>query len=309
MTIGNAGYKIYSQALRTGVIDAIPRNKFNFTVTLTRTGVTEALKLERIANIQMPTFTLRTQTLNKYNNKSIIQTGIDYTPITLTAYDTKDAVFETFLKDYARYYFAGPMNDEDYATWLTSPKGLELREEKTYIKSIKILRHDPDNKEAKLESEIEIFNAYIQNIDTDTLDYSDSGASIIRVTFGYEGYRVLSSNTVMPPDHVNNPNLANEFGLGTDISATVVTETDAFQKMFTVVPDELGNATGKSAGNAENNTAEDEAQFTRNKGAVTSNQPQLERWDGNLKTGEKVRNINGVSYKVPAPVVKKTGVQ
>ena len=37
------------------------------------------------------------------------------------------------------------------------------------------------------------------------------------------------------------------------------------------------------------------------KPVVKTNKPQLEKWDGTLKKGEKIRNIDGVSYKVPAP--------
>ena len=249
---GKAGYNIYSQGSKTGVLDAIPRNKFNFTVSLTRVDTPAPLVLERIANIQMPTFTYRTQTLNKYNNKSIVQTGIDYTPITLTAYDTKDAVFETFLKDYARHYFAGPMNDEDYGTWLTSPKGLELPlTKKPYITTIKIVREDATG----LTNEIEIFNAFIQNVDTDTLDYSDSGASIIRVTFGYEGYRISSTGTVVPPvTQSENMVVPLENGFTDDFDEA----EQQYLKQFDVIPETNNVGVGKNK--------------------ITTNQPQYEEF-------------------------------
>ena len=35
---------------------------------------------------------------------------------------------------------------------------------------------------------------------------------------------------------------------------------------------------------------------------TTNNNNNLSRFKGTLKTGEKIRNINGVSYIVPAPV-------
>ena len=116
MALGDTAYVKYGQALTKGTLTAIPRNKFSFTVKLIIAGG-GVVDLTRIANVQLPTFTYRTQTLNNYNSKSIVQTGIDYTPITLTAYDTKDAEFEKFLKDYANHYITGPMNQADYEEW------------------------------------------------------------------------------------------------------------------------------------------------------------------------------------------------
>ena len=196
MALGARAYKEYSQFLKSGEITAIPRNKYSFTVSIDT--IDKTYEFIRIANVQMPSFTYRTQTVNNYNDKSIVQTGIDYTPITLTAYDTKDAKFEEFLKDYARHYVAGPMNDDDYAGWLNSPKGLEPRDTNHYIKRMIIDRVDGKH----LKNKIEIFHPFIANADTDTLDYSDSSPTVFRVSFNYEGYRILSENSAPPPDIV-----------------------------------------------------------------------------------------------------------
>lgn len=276
MAIGDAGYYLYGQSSAQGEIDAIPRNKYSFTVSLNYVGSPQPLDLTRIANIQMPTFTYRTQTLNKYNSKNIVQTGIDYTPITLTAYDTKDHYMEDFLKDYARYYFAGPMNEDDYASWLQSPKGLELPQSRNFITTLTIKRKDTANR----SNVIEIFNPYITNVDTDTLDYADSSASVFRVSFAYEGYNIISDGTSPPPPSMDD----------------------------TVTPDAGFNDVPESE-TTENNYVIDQslekldtAQVPKEKKPkVLSNKPQLERWDGTLKKGEKIRNIDGVSYKVPAP--------
>ena len=194
MTLGARAHKEYSQGLKSGEITAIPRNKYSFTVSIDT--IDKTYEFIRIANVQMPSFVYRTQTINNYNNKSIIQTGIDYTPITLTAYDTKDAKFEEFLKDYARHYVAGPMNDDDYAGWLNSPKGLEPRDTNHYIKRMIIDRVDTKT----LSNKIEIFHPFIANADADTLDYSDSSPTVFRVSFNYEGYRILSDASAPKPE-------------------------------------------------------------------------------------------------------------
>lgn len=195
MAIGSRAYNEYGQALKTGELTAIPRNKYSFTVSIDT--IDKPYEFIRIANVQMPSFTYRSQTINNYNNKSIVQTGIDYTPITLTAYDTKDAAFEEFLKNYARHYVAGPMNEESYVEWLANPnnKGLELRDTNHYIKKMVIERVDGKS----LTNKIEIFHPFIANADADTLDYSDSSPTVFRVSFNYEGYNILSSDTALPP--------------------------------------------------------------------------------------------------------------
>jgi hypothetical protein len=210
-TMGDRAHRVYRQEQSTGELTAIPRNKYSFTVSLDT--INGPVDLTRIANVQMPSFTYRTQTINKYNDKSIVQTGIDYTPITLTAYDTNDATFEKFLKDYARHYITGPMNDESYTDWLISPKGINLPVTGHYIRKMLITRVDTKT----LSNEIEIFHPFITNADADTLDYSDSSPTVFRVAFNYEGYRILSDIT--PPEstpeiatkQVSNINQVNEF--------------------------------------------------------------------------------------------------
>ena len=198
MALGNDAHILYGQSLphnKDEKLLAIPRNKYNFDVKLNTiaNGDDRVVYLPRIANVAMPSFVYRTQTLNNYNDKSVVQTGIDYTPITLTAYDTKDAVFENFLKRYADHYYTGPMNEGSYAEWLNSPKGFNLKTTNHYITSMVITRIDTN----KQKNIIEIFHPFIQNADADTLDYSDSSPTTFRVTFAYEGYRIdtpLGSN-------------------------------------------------------------------------------------------------------------------
>lgn len=276
MAIGSAGYEIYSQGLRNGVVEAIPRSKFNFTLSLNYLGAAQPLVLKRIANVAMPGVAFRTQTLNKYNSKAIVQTGIDYTPITLTAYDTKDAEFEKFLKNYADHYFKGPLTDETYTDWLNSPKGYTAPGDNHYIKSMIMERVDGPG----LTNTIEVFNPFIQSIDADTLDYSDSGMSTYRITFAYEGYRIVSENSppVAKPVTPDDDPLEAFGGAGDDFD-------DEYED-YPVTP-----ATKPSG-----------AAVTDPKGnAAVSNQPQLKPFKGKLKTGEKIRNINGKSYVVPAP--------
>jgi len=284
MALGDAGYVKYGQSQVSGDIVAIPRNKYSFTASMIYQGSQQPLDLTRIVNIQMPTFAYRTQTLNKYNSKSIVQTGIDYTPITLTAYDTKDHLIEDFLKDYARHYIAGPMNEDDHITWLTSKKGLETPLQKNFITQLDIIRKDSST----LENKIQIYHPYITNIDTDTLDYSDSAAAIYRITFAYEGFSIASTGTPVKP--TPEP-IVEEFD--TADQNLFLDDFDEAEKEYLVSETKK---TPPAAGNTTSGTT-----------AIKTNKPELERWDGTLKKGEKIRNIDGVSYKVPAPIEKGAG--
>lgn len=291
MAIGDSAYKVYSQDQRRGEIDAVPRNKYSFTVSLNYIDSPTPLSLVRIANVQIPTYVYRSQTLNAYNAKKTVLTGIDYTPITITAYDTKDAVFEKFLKDYTAHYVDGPLNNDDYSAFLTNPKGIKTPESRNFIRSIIITRKDAKN----LENVIEIYNPYITNIDADTLDYSDSSPAIYRLTFTYEGFKILSEGQATTEAEILQ---AEEF-------ANAATADDGFVEVDDFAEYEV-----------DKNDAEN-IEDLKTTGKVTSNQKQLKelpdvnetsnpdnlkRFKGKLKTGEAIRNINGVSYIVPAPI-------
>lgn len=187
MTLGTKAHILYGQNREPGgMISAVPRFKFNFTCNLTT--IDGGVDLERIANVSMPGYATRSQVQNSYNRKKIIQTGIDYTPVTITAYDTKDAFIENFLKSYSNYYYAGPMNTQDLNSHNLDGKGYKLQSDRHYIKTLVITRKNSEED----TSITTVFNPTITNIESDTLDYSDSGLVQYRLTFMYEGFDITS---------------------------------------------------------------------------------------------------------------------
>jgi hypothetical protein len=187
MTLGTKAHNLYGQNTNIGsVISAVPRSKFNFKCELTT--VDGPVDLERVSNVSMPSHVARAQTLNSYNRKKVIQTGIDYNPIVLTAYDTRDAAIENFLKSYTDYYYAGPMNTADLTAHNLDGKGYRLQQDRYYIKTFVITRKN-STQDTNI---ITIFNPIISSIESDTLDYSDSGLVQYRITFMYEGYDIQS---------------------------------------------------------------------------------------------------------------------
>lgn len=189
----NHAYDKYNQATPRGeVVKGIPRHKFNFTASLNYQDKT--LNLEKILNVQMPSWTSSAITMNAYNSKRVIQTNYEYSPITMIAYDTHSpSVLQDFLKEYSNYYFAGPMNLNGT---LDGDKGFKLQKSRNFIKTLDILRQDGQS-----TNQITVYNPIITGIDADTLDYSDSSLTQYRLTFVYEGYdiRDISSTSPLPP--------------------------------------------------------------------------------------------------------------
>lgn len=60
--------------------------------------------------VDLPKFTMATKTLNAYNRKNIIQTGIQYDPISITFHDDSADIITNLWNDYYTYYY----RDSDY---------------------------------------------------------------------------------------------------------------------------------------------------------------------------------------------------
>jgi hypothetical protein len=184
--VANKAYEIYGQATPPGqYLEAIPRSKYNFGCRLI--GIPGTVELERIASVTMPSVSMKTSAMNSYNRKVIVQTGYDYSPVVLVAYDTKDAAIENFLKGYMNYYYKGPMNTESFNEHQTQGKGYKLQDDRNYIKQFVIERKSGED-----NNTITLWNPFIQSIDADTLDYSDSGLVQYRITFMYESFETKS---------------------------------------------------------------------------------------------------------------------
>ena len=55
----------------------------------------------RIASVTMPWSQSRVSAQNQHNKKRLIQTGIDYSPVTMRVHDDRDAQVERFLRNNA----------------------------------------------------------------------------------------------------------------------------------------------------------------------------------------------------------------
>ena len=187
------------------VQELLPRQRFQFSASIyhraPRGGNTQ-LNIPRIASIDMPGYSVNTATLNQFNKKRTIQTGINYTPVNIVAYDTRDtrqnpenANIESFLREYTQYYYAGVFDRtpdlltmDDITTGFfdgNTGTGYALPEEKYFISRIEILR-----KSTQETNKITLFNPMLTQVDGDRLDYADSNPVQYSLQFTYESFNI-----------------------------------------------------------------------------------------------------------------------
>ena len=120
---GAQGLKDYAHAsktFRTNGYELAPRNKFLFHVyfnlntaeipTLRNIfSVSDQTSLGLlIKTIQLPNFSIATETLNQYNRKRVIQKQINYLPVVMTFHDDGGDLSRNLWYNYYSYYYKDP---------------------------------------------------------------------------------------------------------------------------------------------------------------------------------------------------------
>jgi hypothetical protein len=122
-----------------------PKSKFNFYVNFSiNTNALKSLNFSYqhaneinmlVKTCELPKFTIDTVTADQYNRKHIIQTKINYQPVTLTFHDDRLGVVNQLWQNYFSYYYADPTvakqssayKNTAYSpgTLITAPYGLD----------------------------------------------------------------------------------------------------------------------------------------------------------------------------------------
>lgn len=58
-----------------------------------------------VKSVDLPGFNMKTETLNQYNRKKIVQTGVEYSPINLEFHDDNAGITSFLWESYFRYYY------------------------------------------------------------------------------------------------------------------------------------------------------------------------------------------------------------
>ena len=108
----HAGNLYNQQSAGNVITENQPRHKFNYFINIEFSvpdATNEFFDIETITALVKtfdgPRFSIDTQTLNQYNKKRIIQTRINFDPITITLHDVVDGKTVKLWEYYYRYYF------------------------------------------------------------------------------------------------------------------------------------------------------------------------------------------------------------
>lgn len=204
-----------------GLDSRVPRVKYLFFVNfisprpeLTKnyndfgTGISLLVK-----SFSKPGFSIKADVLNQYNKKRIVQTGIEYDPITITFYNTYDKKVIDTINDYMRFYY-GDFKAEKSSAWNndiiapiyqyivgSSPmNGVDWGFNFPPLFSKNTTSKTFDMSDSYFFSEINLYqfgsnyvdkftfvNPKITKVNFDTEDYSDGSADTISITILFEG--------------------------------------------------------------------------------------------------------------------------
>jgi len=121
--VGGRGLKDYAHAsktFRTNGYELAPRNKFLFHVyfNINREQIAPLQQVFDISDktaigllvktIQLPNFSIETETMNQYNRKRIVQKRINYLPVRVEFHDDAGDIVRNLWYNYFSYYYKDP---------------------------------------------------------------------------------------------------------------------------------------------------------------------------------------------------------
>lgn len=120
-------------------LEYVPRVKFLFHVyfnlnTDPRTGIPSLQKVFSedqssigmlVKTIQLPQYTIATETLNQYNRKRVIQKKIDYNPVQVEMHDDGGDLIRTLWYNYFSYYYKDPSQSYNNVTATNGAPGVD----------------------------------------------------------------------------------------------------------------------------------------------------------------------------------------
>jgi hypothetical protein len=180
----------------------VPRQKFNFTLVIDRFD-RDSTTFTRVSNASAASYSVDTQIMNQYNKKRVIQTRLNYEPITVAFYDTFDNEWHNLMREYLAHYFNGSRgiehrtNLEGSSTvtpFFATDHGFTPNADRYFFPSIKIIQNGYRN----AYRETKLINPIITNMQGDALDYSDSQPVMYTVTFQPESIQVAEVQQTAP---------------------------------------------------------------------------------------------------------------
>lgn len=260
-----------------GPITAAPRLGYNFSVefllnqeiAISDASFGHTFTFNRVSGVSVPDVQYDTQPVNQYNRIRHVATRQVFGPASLSIYDTKDNRFTNILKAYSKHYFNGMELDEDTFSGY-SMNDVDFQNGK---------EHPFGAQSISPTARFFIEELRIHNIDFNKTEgrthqlFNCMITSVSLDRFDYSSSLPILYQIQVQPEHVNvGPlNLTNVDG-GSDVD-------NPTQDLAVTVSNRPANVVNAVPVNNPNN---------------------LQPFTGTLKAGEKIRNIDGKSFVVPA---------
>lgn len=173
-----------------------------------------------VKSVDLPKFQIDVQTVNQYNRKKLVQTGIKYQPITISFHDDNSNITTNLWKQYYEYYFA----DAGLSNTSGNKESFESFQATKYMS--KSYRYGLDNNQAepffdsvdvyifyrRRYTKFTIVNPTITDWSHDTLSYSEAGNILAnKMTLSYETVVYNTDTNKNRTKYDNPPGFANEY--------------------------------------------------------------------------------------------------
>lgn len=163
-----------------------------------------------VKSVDLPSFNMKTETLNQYNRKKIIQTGVEYLPINLEFHDDNAGITSFLWETYFRYYYT----DSNYAakypdgspavnspayekvgslnSMYANPESIKYKygldrggKPQNFFTSIQVFQLHPQNVKSTFSS-FTLVNPVIERFQHDKLNQENSEFSVNSMSIRYE---------------------------------------------------------------------------------------------------------------------------
>lgn len=132
-----------------------------------------------LKTFELPRWTIDSQVINQYNHKSVIQTKMNFEPITISFYDQQNDAVEAFISDVVKGQFDATDGSKNLSH---RPMKIKVHMQQTTDGE---LREDLETKIFTGKT-YELCNCYIVDAQHDTLDYSASDVVLWTLSIRYE---------------------------------------------------------------------------------------------------------------------------
>jgi hypothetical protein len=155
-----------------------------------------------VKSADLPKFKLNTETLNQYNRKKVVQTGVEYQPLNINFHDDNFGVTRQLWENYFTYYYADPTSSKVTGNYnrnatkagIKTPYGFDNNSTIPFFKEIVIYQMGK-----KKWNSYSLVNPIISSWNHDTMDYAandtvQNSMSIIYEAVHYNSGSVSQNN-------------------------------------------------------------------------------------------------------------------